>query len=50
VAVWTAIALSYETNYPVGFFVGAISAFCYAVGRLWSALRARRRVVENPMP
>ena len=39
-AVWAAIALSYTTNYPVGFFVGAISAACYATGRAWAA-RAR---------
>ena len=42
VAVWVAIAVSYETNYPVGFFVGAVSAFCYAAGRAWTALRGRR--------
>ncbi|HWE32696.1 MAG TPA: metal ABC transporter permease [Solirubrobacteraceae bacterium] len=42
VAVWAAIALSYQTNYPVGFFVGAISAACYAAGRAWAALRGRR--------
>ena len=37
--VWAAIALSYETNYPVGFFVGSISAACYALGRVWAARR-----------
>jgi zinc/manganese transport system permease protein len=41
VAVWTAIAVSYTTNYPVGFFVGAISALCYAIGRAWAAWRRR---------
>ena len=41
-AVWTAIAVSYTTNYPVGFFVGAISAGCYAAGRAYSALQERR--------
>lgn len=30
--VWVAIALSYETNLPIGFFVGSISAVTYAVG------------------
>jgi zinc/manganese transport system permease protein len=40
-AVWVAIALSYATNYPVGFFVGAISAGCYAIGRGWAAVRRR---------
>jgi zinc/manganese transport system permease protein len=42
VIVWVAIAASYETNYPVGFFVGTGSAVSYAVGRGWAALRNRR--------
>jgi zinc/manganese transport system permease protein len=33
--VWAAIALSYETNWPVGFFVGVASAGAYACGRAW---------------
>ena len=40
--VWFAIAASYETNYPVGFFVGSASAVSYALGRGWAALRDRR--------
>ncbi len=39
ISVWAAIALSYQTNYPVGFFVGAITALSYAVGRAWAAAR-----------
>jgi zinc/manganese transport system permease protein len=39
--VWTAIAASYTTNYPVGFFVGSISAAAYALGRAWAAWRRR---------
>jgi zinc/manganese transport system permease protein len=39
--VWAAIAASYWTNYPIGFFVGAGSALSYVAGRLWSA-RERR--------
>jgi zinc/manganese transport system permease protein len=39
VIVWAAIASSYETNYPVGFFVSAISACAYALGRGWVAWR-----------
>ncbi|MHB8504714.1 MAG: metal ABC transporter permease [Acidimicrobiales bacterium] len=35
--VWTAIAVAFETSLPIGFFVGAISACTYAVGRAWSA-------------
>jgi zinc/manganese transport system permease protein len=41
IAVWTAIACSYATNYPVGFFVGSISAASYALGRGWTALARR---------
>ncbi len=42
-AVWTSIACSYATNYPVGFFVGSISAVSYALGRAWAALRGGGR-------
>ena len=35
--VWAAIALSYQTNYPVGFYVGTISAAAYTLGRGWAA-------------
>ena len=33
--VWSAIALSYLSNWPVGFFVGALGAVCYAAGRAY---------------
>jgi zinc/manganese transport system permease protein len=39
--VWIAIFASYETNYPVGFFVGSASAASYALGRVWAAIRER---------
>jgi zinc/manganese transport system permease protein len=42
--VWTAIAASYASNWPVGFFVGVIGAGCYAVGRGWAAWRRTRAV------
>jgi zinc/manganese transport system permease protein len=42
ITVWSAIAASYTTDYPVGFFVGAISAGAYALGRGWAAWRGRR--------
>ena len=35
--VWAAIAASYEFNWPIGFFVGTISATDYAIGRSWMA-------------
>jgi zinc/manganese transport system permease protein len=33
VTVWAAIALSFVSNWPVGFFVGALSALAYGAGR-----------------
>jgi zinc/manganese transport system permease protein len=39
---WVAIAASYQTNWPVGFFVGVGGAVCYAGGRGWAALSAAR--------
>jgi zinc/manganese transport system permease protein len=35
--VWAAIALSYTTDYPIGFFVGTAAAVLYAIGRMWAA-------------
>ncbi len=37
--VWAAIAISFETNWPIGFFVGVLSAAVYGAGRGWSAWR-----------
>jgi len=34
VVVWASIALSYISDWPVGFYVGAFSAVCYTLGRL----------------
>jgi zinc/manganese transport system permease protein len=34
VMVWVAIALSYTTNYPIGFFIGTLAAISYALGRV----------------
>jgi zinc/manganese transport system permease protein len=48
VSVWASIAASYTTNYPVGFFVGAISAGCYGAGRGWAAWRRRQRAAVGP--
>jgi zinc/manganese transport system permease protein len=42
VVVWASIAAAYDTNWPVGFFVGTFGAVCYAAGRGWAALRGRR--------
>ena len=40
--VWSAIALSYLSNLPIGFFVGSIGAATYAAGRGWAAWRNLR--------
>ena len=45
ITVWTAIAASYTTDYPVGFYVGAISAGWYATGRTWAAAHRRHSPV-----
>ena len=45
--VWTAIASSYLTNWPVGFFVGVLGAGCYALGRGWATWRRRRSLAPN---
>jgi zinc/manganese transport system permease protein len=37
--VWAAIAVSYLTNLPIGFFVGALGAFAYAAGRTFNSWR-----------
>jgi len=46
--VWIAIAVSYHTNWPVGFFVGTIAAVCYAAGRIWTAVRETRVTQVGP--
>jgi zinc/manganese transport system permease protein len=42
VTVWVAIAVSYETNWPIGFFVGALGAVFYLAGRAFAAWRGSR--------
>jgi zinc/manganese transport system permease protein len=46
--VWAAIAASYLTNLPIGFFVGALGALAYAVGRALSGWR--RATARGPAP
>ena len=40
--VWIAIAASYETDWPVGFFVGVLGAVFFVAGRGWAAWRRSR--------
>lgn len=44
VTVWAAIAISYLSNWPIGFFVGTIGALSYGIGRGWTGLRQARGV------
>ena len=46
--VWGAIALSYHSNWPAGFFVGAFGAVCYGLGRGCAALRRRGAGQQSP--
>jgi zinc/manganese transport system permease protein len=50
ITVWTAIAISYQTNWPIGFFVGTFSALAYAVGRMWAAWRRTRTARQLTRP
>ncbi len=40
ITVWVAIASSYLSNWPIGFFVGMFSAVAYGLGRGWRTWRA----------
>ena len=47
VTVWAAIAASYASNWPVGFFVGTFAALAYGAGRAWAAWH-RTRATRDP--
>jgi zinc/manganese transport system permease protein len=42
VTIWAALACSFTTNWPVGFYVGSFSAAWFVIGRLYVALRKTR--------
>jgi zinc/manganese transport system permease protein len=44
-SVWAAIAISYETNYPIGFFIGTISAAQYLLARVSAEVRERGALI-----
>ena len=48
VTVWVSIAASYESNWPIGFFVGGLAVVWYSLGRVVAGRRLRqlRRVPE----
>ena len=45
--VWLSIALSYQTNWPLGFFVGTIGAAFYLIGQAARAVAPRRAVAAD---
>jgi zinc/manganese transport system permease protein len=49
VTVWAGIALSYRTNWPLGFYVGIIAAGFFLLGLGWAAVR-RRGFTSRPAP
>ena len=48
VTVWASIAISFVTNWPIGFFVGAFGALSYGIGRAWATWRRTRLVRVEP--
>ena len=42
VTVWIAIAASYQSNWPLGFFVGVIGAVFFLLGRAYAAIASRK--------
>jgi zinc/manganese transport system permease protein len=48
--VWISIALSYQTNWPLGFFVGVAGAVFYLLGQGVRAVGTRALRVGRPQP
>jgi zinc/manganese transport system permease protein len=47
ITVWTGIAVSYQSNWPLGFFVGIIGAAFFLLARAYAA--ARRRLATRTL-
>lgn len=47
ITVWAAIALSFISDWPVGFFVGGLSAIAYAAGRGWASSPISRHLIHS---
>ena len=48
VTVWIGIAVSYQSNWPLGFFVGVMGAVFFLLGQAYAA--ARRRLARTASP
>ena len=42
VTVWAGIAISYQSDWPLGFFVGVIGAVFFLLGRAYAAIASRK--------
>jgi len=42
VTVWAGIAISYRSDWPLGFFVGVIGAAFFLAGRAYAAIASRK--------
>lgn len=47
VMVWAAIAISYVSNWPIGFFVGGFGVVAYGMGRVWAGFRLPTTATRN---
>jgi zinc/manganese transport system permease protein len=45
-----AVAASYVSNWPIGFFVGTLGAVSYGTGHGWAAWRRTRAPGADPRP
>jgi zinc/manganese transport system permease protein len=48
VIVWISIAASYETEWPIGFFVGVLGAVFFVAARAYASWRRSRLVAAAP--
>jgi zinc/manganese transport system permease protein len=48
ITVWIGIAVSYQSNWPLGFFVGVIGAAFYLFSRAYAATRRRQATRTAP--
>src|SRR5271165_4807963 len=48
VTVWIGIALSYQSNWPLGFFVGIMGAAFFLFGQAYAAIRRRLATTTSP--
>jgi zinc/manganese transport system permease protein len=51
ITVWIGIAVSYQSNWPLGFFVGIIGAAFFLFARAYAAIaRSARRQTSSTYP